>query len=475
MPPQSWASVEGQCHRRVSKETGSLPRRAGGAGSIGVRRRCCTATIEGDAGQVYTYIESEIRFGKRSFRGASAVRGWMDAKSAQAVAVARRFPRWSALLAAAGLAAMLATVIVAPMVPSLLRIDHSSVDLRTALLAHRTHKLHDRVAIVSITDETLSRFASQSPIDRGLIADIVRAVDEAGPRAIGLDVFFIRATDPVKDARLKDVIRFAKAPVILGALDERSQALPEQRQYQLAFHAEVGRKAGYLNLREDRDAVVRYTASPAMRTEFPVSFVQRLAETVEPSMQQGGRRIAWLQRIESSNPVARLLNVEATSPFINIPAHELLAAGNAAAAAQLKDKVVLIGAELALRDRHRTPLSAWRGGEMPGVQIHAQMLAEVLDHRRIVELTPQQAQILLAALGLAGLFAGWRFRTRRFDYLGWGIASVSLIVIDALVFRLMHVSLPFLLTVAAWFAGVTAGHHMGHVNDWFRGRGREAR
>jgi len=393
----------------------------------------------------------------------------MSATTAPAPVRAKKPPRWSMLLAVVGLGALIGVSFFAPRVPSLLRIDHSSVDMRTALLSHRTFTPHDKIALVTITDDTMRPFAVQSPIDRGLVADIVRAVDAAGAKAIGIDVYFIRATDPGKDQQLKDAIKGAKAAVVLGALDERSQALPEQRQFQRAFIAEVGRKAGYLNLREDRDGVVRYTASAANQPEFASSFVQLLAETVDPKLIQGGRRIAWLQKIEPG-PLSKVLIIDGKSPFPSIPAHELLKPGNAAGAEMLKGKVVLIGADRPYTDRHRTPLTAWRGQEMAGVQIHAQMLAEVTDNRRITEMTPAQAQLLLLLLGLVGIFAGWRFRTRRFDFLGWGIASVSLIVIDALVFSLMHVSLPFLLTVGAWFAGVTTGHHSGHVTDWLRQR-----
>jgi adenylate cyclase len=373
---------------------------------------------------------------------------------------------WSIPLAIAGFLALLAVALLAPTMPGLLRIDHSRVDLRTALLSHRTAKEHDKVAIVSITDDTLRPYAVQSPIDRDLIADIVRAVGAAGARAIGIDIFFIRATDPAKDQRLKDAIKSSPIPVVLGALDERSEALPEQREFQRRFHAEVERKAGYLNLRTDPDGVVRYTASPAAKTIFPQSFVELLAQTVDPSARQGARRIAWLQRTARTGLLSKVITLDGSSPFRSVLAHELLKSGGPAFSEALQGKVVLIGAERPYLDRHRTPLNAWRGLDMPGVQIHAQMLAEVLDKRRITELTTGSAQVLLVVIGLLGMLAGWRFRSRRFDFLGWGIASVLLIAIDALVFSLMHISLPFLLTVGAWFAGVTAGHHSGHVLDW---------
>ena len=48
-----------------------------------------------------------------------------------------------------------------------------------------------------------------------------------------------------------------------------------------------------------------------------------------------------------------------------------------------KDKVVLIGADLPLEDRHATPFTAIDGDLMPGVIVHANSLSQLLDHRSV--------------------------------------------------------------------------------------------
>jgi CHASE2 domain-containing sensor protein len=74
------------------------------------------------------------------------------------------------------------------------------------------------IALVYVTDNTLARLPYTTPIDRQLMADIINAVDAAGPKAIGLDFIFDRATEPAKDQALLDAIHQAKSPIILGTI-----------------------------------------------------------------------------------------------------------------------------------------------------------------------------------------------------------------------------------------------------------------
>jgi CHASE2 domain-containing sensor protein len=53
------------------------------------------------------------------------------------------------------------------------------------------------------------------PLDHGLLAQVVRTLDNTGAKTIGLDVIFNRSTD--KDELLINAIRGSKAPVVLGA------------------------------------------------------------------------------------------------------------------------------------------------------------------------------------------------------------------------------------------------------------------
>lgn len=374
-------------------------------------------------------------------------------------------PRVSMLAAAAALIGLTVLLYLPDQTRWLRHAEHSSADLRTALFSHQIVGDHPRVAVVTITDASLPT----SPIDRQFLADLIKAVDGAGAHAIGLDVFFRRPTDPAKDRALIETLRNARAKVVLAAWDERGMTDPGQQAYQRNFIAQTRRPSGYVNTQEEDDGVVRYSAPPHPGSLYTDSFALALARTMEPGLAPRYERIAWLRQVESSNPLGWLVNLEGTSPFVERTAVEMLDPGKKAEnTAALAGRIVLIGADLALADQWRIPLTAWTKRSTAGVLIHAQQVAQLLDGRSVVELGSgsRSARLVLLGLAIAGGLAGWRFRNRKFDFLSWGAATVMLICLDAVLFKTLHVILPFLMSLLAWFCGVTAGHHLGFIQDW---------
>lgn len=377
-------------------------------------------------------------------------------------------PLISIAFALAAVALLVGVLIAAPQATFLQRWEHSTADMRTALFSDRRKDLHPHIALVTITDASLPT----TPIDREFIAGLVAAVDRAGAKAIGLDVFFRRPTIEAKDTALKTALARARAAVIMAAWDERGMDDPGQQAYQAGFIAATNRPAGYLNLKIERDRIVRFMAEPAPGSRYPDSFSLLLARTMSPTIEPRFGRIAWLQRVESSNPLAWALNLDGASPFFEITAAGLLGPDGDRLGQPLKDKIVLIGVDLKVSsDNHRTPLAAWSGRETPGVAIHAQLVAQLIDGRHVSEIGPGiGSTALLAVLAVIGLAAGWWFRERKRDFLSWGTAGIVLVGVDALMFKALNIILPFLLCMLAWFGGVTAGQHGGRVIDWLSGR-----
>lgn len=340
-----------------------------------------------------------------------------------------------------------ALLFVPQFAPWLMRYEHGTADWRTAFLSDRATAQHGKIAVVTITDTTLRDYVS-SPMDRGLLAKIVRAVDAAGPKAIGLDVYYLKKTDPEKDQALVDALKAAKAQVVLGALDERGETDDYQRAFQAKFLADIGRPAGYLNFRQERDDVVRYTAVPADKGRYPKSFAELLAETAGAPADtvEDSRPIAWLRGPDDKTP-----------PFTVIPAHDLI--NDADLGTRLKDKVVLIGADRPRIDRWRLPLNVRDGGDVPGIMIHAQIIAMLLEPARAVrELSPMNTRFLLILIAVIGAYLGWRLgRSNIVGALGGGAATAVLVLIDAALFREMRLILPFTLAAVSWVAGLTAG------------------
>lgn len=382
------------------------------------------------------------------------------ASEAKLAPVVRRISRIRLVVALSSLAVIAGLLFAPGFAPWVLRYEHWTADWRTAYLSDSAATPNARIAVVTIDDETLKDLPS-SPIDRGLLADLVTAIKEAGARAIGLDILFYKPTDEKKDERLVDALK--AAPVVLGATDERgkSELKPFQWEFQTAFLDKVERPVGYLNLRYESDGVVRYAARPLPESRYPKSFARLLAEAGGKDAADTGDPIPWIR--DPSN---------GTRAFLTIPAQDVIAKSGSAIS-NLRDRIVLVGGDFQNRDRHRVPLSVRDGEDMTGLMIHARILAGMLDRgSAITELTPEVARWLLIGIGSIGFCLGWLlWQSNVVSLLRWTLATLLLLAIDALCFRVFHLLMPFTLALLMWFASVTAGralHVLSSSTAWFK-------
>jgi CHASE2 domain-containing sensor protein len=147
-----------------------------------------------------------------------------------------------------------------PLRTKLFSMEHQSSDWRSAILCNRTDDVYPGVAIVVFDPNTIAT-GTTLPIPRDLHAKVIRAIDSARPRVIGLDFYYVQASKPEADREFIDAIKSANAPVVMAAASERAdQFKAAQFQYQDAFLSQLGRPVGYLNLRHEDDDVVRFTS-----------------------------------------------------------------------------------------------------------------------------------------------------------------------------------------------------------------------
>jgi adenylate cyclase len=377
--------------------------------------------------------------------------------SATAGANPRSPSRLNFALCAGSILVLLGLFLVPAVAPALLRAEHWAADWRTAFLSDRLPSAHARVAIIPVTEDSLAGLPYILPINRGYLADLVTAVDEAGALAIGLDFYFARDTEQPYDEKLTATLKNTRAKVVLGAFEDASR--PAQVANQLRFIGKSGAEAGFIDLLPDADHVVRYRArAPGAQARYRDSFSTVLARAAGWTGMTPPDRISWL-----------LPPGDGGTTFAEVPAHQFLGAGPEQRAALAKDRVIIIGGKLFSLDRHWTPLSLRTGEGMSGVDIHAQMAAELIDaNRSYAELDRASAQIFLAMLAALAVLLGARFQTRGFDFLDWRVASFLVIALDLVVFRYFHLMLPFTLAAVAWIAGVTAGSQLRRAIDWAR-------
>jgi adenylate cyclase len=365
-------------------------------------------------------------------------------------------------LCVGSLVVLLGLLFVPAVAPTLMHAEHWTADWRTAFLSDRLPSAHPRVAIIAIDEASLAGLPYILPVNRGYLADLVLAVAETSALAIGLDLYFTRDTEKPADEKLLEALQRVKDKVVLGAYEEARK--PEQLAYQLKFIANSGARAGYIDLLPEPDSVLRYRTPARRGTRYAESFSSVLAQAAGWSGGTPPDRIAWL-----------LPPRDGGRTFYEIPAHTFLGVPAEQRAALFKGQVVIIGDKLFSLDQHATPLTLNTRTWMSGVDIHAQMTAELIDgDRSYRELDANWMRIFIAVLGCLGIVLGARFQRWGFDFLNWRVASLVVIALDLILFRYWHLMLPFTLATVAWIAGVTLGSQLRRAFAWSRSRRRTA-
>lgn len=373
---------------------------------------------------------------------------------------AYRFLRWQRVVAAAAFAVVFALLfhLFARDFPIALRVEHQLADWRTGFLSDRRPNQHPDIAVVLVDDETLKGLPYISPFDRGVLKRLIEALDAAGAKAIALDFFFQRPTEPDKDKALVAALRTTKAPIILAAADERTGGVTEEEfDFQREFIAATGRPAGYANLDEDRDDIVRRRIGPRPGGAYPVSFSARIAEVDGKKDADPGGRLAWLLR--PANNADAIFTVKATLVLDK-------GAVGAAVRERIGGRFVLIGGGFPDRDRHRTPLfpNDGQGGSstIHGVFLHAYAVAQMLDGRYVVEMREWPVVLLVS---MAGFMLGAHFQHRGFSWISGTVWTGIVIALDLFLFWQFRWIVPYVAAMAAWLVGGAAGYFAARLTQ----------
>lgn len=366
--------------------------------------------------------------------------------------------------------------------------DHQIGDWRIVWNTPSPPTQRDDIAVFLIDETTLLDYESRSPIDRRMLAELIRAIDEAGPRAIGLDIILDRRTR--HDAHLIETIRKAKAPVVLGSVDERIAGLPEDNvRIQNELLAAVGRPFGHLMIARKKqllaapDSVVRYIAPPNTGSAQPAGFQLRQAFVNELARAGGIEHkppnllIAWLRPPKDGTQLFPSFSVPRHTPGEVKPALEGLFRPHWREF--IAGRIVLIGANMLGDDQHLTPLSVIDGARVAGVYIHAQALAQLIDgehpesRRDVRELTA--VETLLAAFLVAltcfvlARVGGFNLRSKVNKFLGAALLALASIA----AYRWLKLDVPSIALATAWAGGFSIDSMSKGVERWLAGRGRQ--
>jgi signal transduction histidine kinase/CHASE2 domain-containing sensor protein len=235
------------------------------------------------------------------------------------------------------------------------------------------------VAMVFIDDASLARYG-RWPWQRERLAQLINAVSQQKPAAIGLDVLLPEAEDERNDAALESAIRSAKNVVLATKISSS----PDSRMWidPLPRFAGAAIATGHVQAILDDDGLCRSIpleepAAEGLRPAFALkiaSFVRPELAKLEPGASVG----EGIERLESHPLIINFRRqfspAEEHTPFTVASAADLLSNHPAP---ELTGKAVLIGfGSVEMSDRLFTPVSVQL--PMPGVEINANVLDSLL-------------------------------------------------------------------------------------------------
>ncbi|GEM_PF-1297812 len=340
-----------------------------------------------------------------------------------------------------------------------------TLDWRTALFSDAPVEQRKDIAVVLVTDDSLAKYPYRSPVDRALLARVIKGLDEAGAKAIGLDFIFDRPTEPAKDDALASAIKNARTPIVFGAIDQRDKGVREENfAFQDEFFRKGGRPAAHIFFGTDNktltisDNVIRRVGEASLQPAFEKGLAEALASTEKPRAPLETPLIDWLlPPADGSSDTFLRLQIRTHAPgspdasAVNVIPLEWRPA--------LKGKFVLVGGEFGDRDRHLTPLSVGGKARMPGVIIHAQILAQILDGRSLILAPRVWEAFALFAIAAAGFYAARRWVWMQREWIVYGAGLAFLVVVGVILFTQFKLVMPSTTLLLAWFAGVTGGYY----------------
>lgn len=294
----------------------------------------------------------------------------------------------------------------------------------------------EHIVLVTIDDETLARYGAL-PLNRSVLAQGIRAIEEAGPRLLAVDLFLSEVSSPSSDSELQETFA-GSVPVVLATALEAN----ESGKWLDPLPNFAGRAAaiGHAHADPDSDGVSRRVllekrsgrerhwalALECVRVWLGAAH-EPITETDDALEIPRSRDPGNVLRVLSSRATGRALLINyagGNGTFPQIGLANLL--GDPELRRQLAGKIVLLGVTAQGAGDHLfTPFSSGIG--MPGVEIHANLLHTLLSGRR---LRPAgNLEVVLVMLGIAGVTA-WvlaRFQGLRLVILLAGLGALVLV------------------------------------------------
>ena len=257
-----------------------------------------------------------------------------------------------------------------------------------------------RISIVAYVQQTLQNTGKRSPLDRALLAKALTAIDAMGPKAIGIDILFDQKTP--EDEELIADMRSMKTPLYLAYTTNSANPVDVeywQQEFMDDWHRRVNsprvHKASIAGRADDDNVMRRW---PPVHPELPTFMPIALTGKTAYRHYQGS--VLFREPVDVSRGVFNKLDIDtlANPDIMGSPE------GAAFVREQIRDRIVLIGGDLADRDQFETPATPYRGATMSGLEILATETAQLLDRRMPGQISGWMLWVLAVLVVAAGMF-----------------------------------------------------------------------
>jgi signal transduction histidine kinase/CHASE2 domain-containing sensor protein len=266
------------------------------------------------------------------------------------------------------------------------------------------------VALVLIDDSAIAAYG-RWPWPRKQLAQLIGAVARIHPKTIGVDVLLSEPEDEANDSALEAAIAQARNVV----LPTKISGQPSARLWldPLPRFSRAAAAVGHVESVVDPDGLCRgilleEAIAAGKRPAFAVA-VAKVAGAAPPNVltteaAAPSEQIPGVERLEGRylmiNYRQQFDASESTAPFLTLSARDLLKGQKQPA---LQGKIVLIGfGSTDLSDRMFTPVSN-HANAMPGVEVNANAVDTILEHKQIVMLGEGTQLLLLVAGSMLSL------------------------------------------------------------------------
>ncbi len=306
------------------------------------------------------------------------------------------------------------------LIPGTDEAEASLYDLRAYLLAEQVEQ-DERILLVVYDDQTLIAARKRSPLARDVLAEALRNLDAMGARAIGIDILFDQPQD--EDEELIETLRAMRTPTYVGYAEMDTNAgeiIYEQQEFLESFLARLeGTNARPASVRLDETAGAT-----------------RLWPSIEPGLPPvlGRAMLAGAGDADKTMPGYTGAIRYREQALEDVPVYTSIPIGTfadpeiaAALAPVVAGRYVLIGGDIVDYDRVVTTFTAATGETPPGLEVHAEMIAQMLDGQAL----PKPLPIALWAAALLVVLAA--ALTAMIELRSWKMYPVMAFQLAALV------------------------------------------